>query len=396
MPLRGRLNRSARLGSMSKPIFAMCGVRKLNAFGLVRAEVHGKRGELTSKNKKVRQRVVRRTRPDFDTSQPRSFGWSKAGKGRHLDLRTAYAAHCAERGGVRPWGKSPKALHLLVMVSSEWPKAAGDPYSRENERVAALVDQATAWAEEQLGGVFAVRYDCDERSAGIVDVFCAPVRTPGGNRKRDFIMTNRALSELQKRTGERKSYSAVQTSWAAHAQATLDPELRRGEPKDETGAEHVHADTIRAAHEAVELQQQGQEYMIRDAEQALRNRRDALREHEERQAERLRQRAQELDDREAQLKEQAQALAARQVEVEKREGLARRALRAAQELRRNCRTVLEWCVALIPWKHSEEVREFASSNLGMEISPQPQDAPAAALPPLQEVAAGSSTGSLEP
>ena len=279
------------------PVFAMCGVRKVNRFGLVRAEVHGKRGELGSRNAKVRRRVEKRTRTDFDASQPRSFGWSKAGEDRHLDLRAAFDAHCAEHGGVKPWGKSPLALHLLVMVSPQWPAEHGNPYTRDNARVASLVDQATAWADEQIGGVFAVRYDCDERSAGIVDVFCAPIRTPGGNRTRDFIMTNRALTELQHRTEERRSYSAVQTSWAAHCQAHLDPAILRGEYKAQTGAEHVHADTIRGRHEAVEQEQA--------------DRADELAELEKRQAEKLLRRAADLDAREA-------AVARRERVVEKR------------------------------------------------------------------------------
>ncbi len=79
----------------------------------------------------------------------------------------------------------------------------------------------------------------------------APIAQVRINRfcERLIVSTNQALEVVRKRYGARYSYAALQTSWAAHARATLDARIRRGTPKIETAREHVHSDIYRVAAE---------------------------------------------------------------------------------------------------------------------------------------------------
>ena len=219
---------------MNEPIvFAAAKCYKLDRSGLSRSESHGRRADLTSKNKTIRKRMEDRIRNDYDPATPRSYGWAM-GQDDHTAIQAAFEEH-QRVTGAKFWGsKNPRiALHFILVTSSAWVKETGNPYSPKNKRVQRLIDQAIAWGEKEFGkgSVFAARYDADEMSCGVVDLFVAPVRIPGGNRKHPHIMPNKAMAELQYRTKRRKSYEALQDSWAAHCQDVLDPVFVRGKPK---------------------------------------------------------------------------------------------------------------------------------------------------------------------
>ena len=156
-----------------------------------------------------------------------------------VDYGAAWRNHVDASGaGLR--ANANMGLHLLVGVSPDWIAAEGDRHDPGNPRNVQLFTAARRWAQQEIGGVFGVRMDFDEKGAGIVDVFAAPIREQGrkGSR-RNFVAVSQALDELAARNGRVKTYEALQDSWAAWAQRELSPELERGRPKAETGRQHL-------------------------------------------------------------------------------------------------------------------------------------------------------------
>lgn len=216
-------------------LYAAVRCKRLNRAGIGRAEAHARRA-----NKRT---AKRRRRPGVEPDAAPSIGWA-ACQASHLEIGAAYDYHVKD-ADARPWGGGACTLHLLLITSPDWVAGGGDPWSPRNPRVESLLREAQVWADRTLGGCYAVRYDVDERSAGIVDVFVAPIRRTRG---RYYVLPNRALNELQRKLGQRTTYAALQDSWAAHCREHLDAAFRRGRPKGETGAEHVHQDVIAQAH----------------------------------------------------------------------------------------------------------------------------------------------------
>ena len=189
-----------------------------------------------------------------------------------------------------------------------------------------LHKESKAWADTALGGCFATRYDIDEHGSGVVDVFCAPTREYRGKVR---LMANSALRALQKREGERTSYAALQSSWARHCQQHLDPAFQRGDPKSETGHEHIVADRLREAHEAKDNALAAER---KDLLESIQDREDAFRDQEAtlanwetdlevlgiQQGAILRKREEALEAREAQLRRRNAEIAARERKEEKR------------------------------------------------------------------------------
>jgi hypothetical protein len=210
--------------------------------GIASAESHAKRLDPVAKS-----RVVRDTPP---------IAWSKAMElpsflgGGPLDYVAAFGAHkrltkAEERKG------SALAMEFKAVVSPDWLAEAGDPRDPANPRVQQLVTEAKAWAENWggAGAVWAVRYDTDEKGAGVVDLFMSPVRQQHhkGGTSKAVISTRKAKEELLATEqaldpGLKTSGAAMQSSWARWCQQKLDARLERGQPKEETGKEHIHAD----------------------------------------------------------------------------------------------------------------------------------------------------------
>ena len=253
--------------------------------GIASAESHAKRLDPVAKG-----RVVRPSEP---------IAWSKAMElpsflgGGPLDYVAAFGAHkrltkAEERKG------AALAMEFKAVVSPDWLAETGDPRDAANPRVQQLVAEAKAWAESWggTGAVWAVRYDTDEKGAGVVDLFMSPVRDQrhkSGKSKKviscrkakeELLATERALDASIKTSG-----AAMQSSWARWCQQKLDARLERGQPKEETGREHVHADLYaktaeearRAALEAVEVERR--QMMAEIEKERQEARREALDEH---------------------------------------------------------------------------------------------------------------------
>lgn len=215
------------------------------------AESHAKREDPVAKRRSIRP------------SPP--VAWSKAeampsflGSGP-LDYVAAFAAHKRETGaGERK--RAALAMEFKAVVSPDWLAEGGaDPRDPNNPRVKQLVAEAHVWAESWggKGAVWGVRYDTDEKGAGVVDLFMSPVRHQRHKSgkaklviscrkaKDELLATERAINPEIKTSG-----AAMQSSWARWCQQRLDRRIERGQPKDVTGREHIHADVYAAQADA--------------------------------------------------------------------------------------------------------------------------------------------------
>lgn len=171
--------------------------------------------------------------------------------GRHTfeearDVRAAYAAQKVRFDVKKDNGDL--GAHLIVCVSKEWIAEAGSIHDRQNPRNQAVFQQAVSWSEATFGkgATYNARMDMDEKGGGVVDLFIAPVRIDGRSKKPRISM-NKALEEVRKRHGRRKSYQAVQDSWAEWCQAHLSPVIERGTSKIKTKAENLSPDDFEEA-----------------------------------------------------------------------------------------------------------------------------------------------------
>lgn len=153
--------------------------------------------------------------------------------------------------GIKEQKGASVCLHMLCVVSSEWLQETGDPRDPENPRVQELFRESQKWAEAKFGpgSVIASRMDMDEAGSGVVDVFVCPSSVVGqknrpGQDKR-VISTRKALKNIQREYKRKRSFMALQDSFAEFCQANIDPEIQRGIPKELKQREHVHADIYR-------------------------------------------------------------------------------------------------------------------------------------------------------
>ena len=165
------------------------------------------------------------------------------------DYVALYKAH-KRRHKASEYGQYPPVRHLMVGVS---PAAlGGDGHDPQSTAVRRLVDAAREWAEREFGGVFGCRCDVDEKGQGVVDVLVAPVRQMRCGRAKapkPKILPTRALREFALRNGGRTlydSYRLAQDSWAAFARSR-GYDVVRGDPKTETGREHLSPEQYGAA-----------------------------------------------------------------------------------------------------------------------------------------------------
>lgn len=207
---------------------------------LAKAERHAKR-----------QDDVAQLRSIGDPS--RNYAWSKAGvglAGGGCDIVRAHALHKKETSAGERSNSAP-AMHLLAVVSPSWLRETGDPRDLENPRVMDLIRESRIWAESWCGlsSVFHVRYDTDERGAGVVDLLVAPVRVQkhksgvrklviSGRKAREELLAEEQSLDASISTAT----AAMQSSWARWCQLRLDSRIERGTPKRLTQREHLHAD----------------------------------------------------------------------------------------------------------------------------------------------------------
>ena len=167
---------------------------------------------------------------------------NRAGRFDPFAIKDAYKRHKNRQGASEKKGVKP-VMHVVVGVSPEW--LGSGVHDRDDPRVKRLLNAAIEWANAELGGTFAARYDVDERGGGVVDVFCAPVREYAvgrGRTMRRMVAPAKALRELGQRRGRKISYSAMQDAWAEWANRELGDgrvQFQRGRPKAETRAENL-------------------------------------------------------------------------------------------------------------------------------------------------------------
>lgn len=142
-------------------------------------------------------------------------------------------------------------IHVLVGVSPDWVREAGDLHDPANPKNKQLLDAAVAWANSWSNdGCYAARLDLDETGGAVVDVFVAPTaeQQHKSGKSKLVVSVNKRLDELAARHGGRQGrhYSALNDDWSQYAQQHLDPRLQRGKPKAESGKRHVLPDAYRA------------------------------------------------------------------------------------------------------------------------------------------------------
>jgi hypothetical protein len=185
-------------------------------------------------------------------SDPARTPFTPAGSRYHpedpLNLVAAFHAARAETGAV-PYGNAAIGLHLLVGVSPDIIREAGDLHDPANPMNKALIEQAIAWADDVFGAssLLAWRLDLDETGGGVIDLILMPTRVARMNAstEKTIISVHHALEAVRITHDTRTSFAALQTSWAQHAKIHLDARLRRGEPKTETRREHIPPDIYR-------------------------------------------------------------------------------------------------------------------------------------------------------
>ena len=167
-----------------------------------------------------------------------------------LGLVDAFRAFKSATGACEGSKNSAIGLHVLCVISPELVTQSGDLHDPNNPVNRQIFNQAQEWAKATFGtdSLVAARMDMDEAGGGVVDLFVCPTAVKQGGRGRKpklTISTRDALMSIQRQHGAMLSFSALQDSWADHAQRHIDPRLERGKPKAETQRQHVHADVLR-------------------------------------------------------------------------------------------------------------------------------------------------------
>ena len=220
--------------------FSIARCRKIkNIAGLVSAEKHARRQD-NSKHIDADRTHLNKAEGYPGVDDPLSI--VEAFKARKRD------AGASERKG------AALAVHMLLGVSPDWIKAAGDVHDPDNPRNVALFDSAKNFMEEKFGkgSVIHVRLDVDEAGSGVIDVIAVPVTE---YKQRGKTKTHTlANAGLEAAFGRGRNYRRLQDQWAAHCQKTLDHEIKRGQLIEETGREHVHHSVYRPMMEKAALE----------------------------------------------------------------------------------------------------------------------------------------------
>ena len=194
-------------------------------------------------------------------------GWIPAPKGDAVhplaDLAAAEKVQLSRHdAGLRKTKKQARMHHVLLTVTPDWLTENGRSLHGFNDRQRALLQAGEEWAEGAFGqgSCIATRLDLDEAGGATIDIFLQPVREFTVGRKpkdgtqavRRYVAPTKAMDELGAQHGHarRHSWRGLQDSWAAYAQAHLDPRLQRGRPKGATGREHLAPEPFAAMMDA--------------------------------------------------------------------------------------------------------------------------------------------------
>jgi len=241
-----------------------------------------------------------------------NYFWSNIGEGLEAggaDYVAAYKAHKLRHGVKSERKGAALASHALVGVSPEWLEETGSPHDLNNPRVQALIEASKAWVETWSGEgmVWGVRYDVDEVGSGVVDVLASPVHVQfhKSGSSSPKISINKANDKLLSQVNERlkkewvtggqksedykpvrKSFRAMQYSWAWYAQEHLSPELQRGIYIETTRRQHLFPEEYKEALAAQEKYDALKKVAQKDVEELTRGQRRLERREQELEAER--------------------------------------------------------------------------------------------------------------
>jgi len=191
-----------------------------------------------------------------DAHKGRCLAWSSAEKADNRNVSEAFKQF-KKREKANEYQGASLGLHMLCVVSPEWIKEAGGIHERRNPRNAMLMKAAKDWAESigGKGSVIASRLDLDEKGGGVVDLYFCPTKMVKGKK---FILTSSVLRDLRHELDEGREYSALQTSWAAHAKQALDDRFERGVRIEQTGRKYYSPELFREyAEKAVAVEKSG-------------------------------------------------------------------------------------------------------------------------------------------
>lgn len=234
------------------------------AMAFVRAEklktpkaLHEAAAHARGENRTARGRRVR-DGPRALVYDPEEKQWGEAEVGADclgFDVPKSFERHVEAEGASVRKNAAP-AVHLLCGVSPSWLEG-------EEGRNRALAEAALEWAEQEMGGVIHARVDLDEETGGgVADIICAPV-FPHAVSGRPFVSVSKALDSLAERHGRKKSFEALQDSWAKHCRVKLDEQIARG--AEASGAAHLtpeeyalfaERERVRLAREEADRQEQ--------------------------------------------------------------------------------------------------------------------------------------------
>jgi len=223
-----------------KPIFAAIRCKRLRSIAmLVAAEKHARREDQSCERRLLEGRHM------FADRTADNLAWSSTGD--PLGIYDAFKSRKKEAGASERKG-SALGLHLLAVISPELIREAGDLHDPDNPANKKIFEQARKWAESEFGAgsLIHARMDMDEKGGGVVDLVVVPVRdqTIRGKTK-SIISTRKALSEISERWGDKRSFSALQNSFADFAQKNIDPRIVRGIPKEISDALHHEPAVLR-------------------------------------------------------------------------------------------------------------------------------------------------------
>jgi len=197
-------------------------------------------------------------------------GFDPSDHDQQRDIFTAYKLHKA-RLGIGETKNGGVGLHVMTVISERHFAQAGNIHDPGNPRLKQFFEESIAWAEDTFGhgSVYMARLDLDEKGTGVVDMFLAPHRIDGRSKKKK-VCGSKVLVEIARKAGLRKSYTALQTSWATWCQSHIDPAILRGRQVEETGAKHLPVDTYKAVvngirEEAAELAEQEAQRILEGA-----------------------------------------------------------------------------------------------------------------------------------
>lgn len=229
---------------MGTKIYCSARLERLTVQQLAMQSRHARREDATGQ---MRSDPMRRER---------TLHWSQYVPDDPTDYGLAFQ-RMKEKTGAKERPSTSPVSHVLVQVSPEWiTKEGGDLHDPSNPRNRRLMDAAGTWIAKTFGmeSILALRLDLDETGGACVDAIIAPVIETKTGKKQ--LSVSKRLRELQKKTGARNTFAALQDSLAAYLQAHLDPGISRGKTKTAPGKDRLSPEIYGATRDLEKLRQE--------------------------------------------------------------------------------------------------------------------------------------------